>query len=1378
MIIVGIKTMRGDHMIMLAVLSAASMLMLYYGSLMTPTEVYLPITPSTLRHSSPEPKVTTTSADANICCQAETPICKACHEGISVEEYLKKHPKITLLVINDKRHIKRYKENSLNLENYAKKNGYQFLEKSPESDSRCRDARSFFFRKHCVVYHHMVDNGISNDRWYFVLDGDNAVRNPNTNIRLEKFIKRDKDVIYYYRFHNNEIAAGNYAIKNTQWATKYLKGYYELHKTYFGFNFDNGALHFNLLPDKNACKQFYRNPMGSLPIYDKYVGCVHKHLQKAKFPLKNHIYVYPHGKAWTYDGWVIDYKWSNDTLMHHAMKRPPMKGYTYENGYASEKELKRLLEEKLVKVQKDRPLTGWKYTTNAWNVRENIVIVPMIYEHLKLFNEGLRKQLKNVPTVIYISGIGNKKCPVIDNHYVECNKEYKFKAIGLKKTFQYVAKKYPTNTLVTIMDADDMFNPCTLQQIDMFYRKYNPKLLFHSFSRTEITNTQCKDPKVTHDGVYIYDYARKTEGKRLHLFDHAHHGHITMYISVALAIDHKPIPRAGTDSQFMRDVIKKYGRNPDTIMFTNDIKTVYKKPSDGFLTTLKNNRKIMIGIPVRNRIGYIKFSSKIVKKYNNIDSKDIFIFDDFSDQYGEIELRKWYGKDIKYFRSKKHMGADANTRLLFEMFSKSDYDILVTLDSDLLMKNNWKEFVYKYIDKSGVLSLYHSAINHHKTLRCQNDICEKNSMGNAGAVMRKDIVQKMLINHNSREFDWGWVSYFKKKGIKMYVPRDSIIMHFGKIGQNNGCGTSEVARNFDRSDLPSWINNGLVFYFDKCNSPNKIQPKIRSIDNIKKYTLAKVSFFLHENDAYNRCVYKHRESLHRYSLFKEGAEVSWIKQLQNSPWRTYDKKNALLYIVNIFPGWNIRENHCQYTIPKHFGKKYIILSTDWKANLNNLCPRCTKIDLYGRIRTPMIPQIHRDANKIYYDKFEKLRLGGWLNRKNTFYFAGQIKHSEGINRDRTLIQKLFKKLHYPFVVTYETDEATKKALKPKPWVQSMTDTKYGIHAMGNLLASARLYDWLEVGSIPVIYGRNLYSILPGKYIPWNDITILLKREATADNLLNIATTPVARANKYIEKLNYYMPLILYTHKKSVVPEMVLTDSFEEIYGSCALLFYGLPIKFNEIVYPSVKKYIIDTNPACDIYVHTYNVSKIYQSMNQDANTDVHINEVYTMTDNVLITDVDNKNASHYLKYACGMKCNNKGYEMTDISLANMIKSWQSIEYVWNFANSKKLYDRIGIFRMNVEYKSPIVIDDKPAVVPEFHSWGGFNDRVFYGNHNMVKKWVYRFASIEDFVKTKSIKKNRLHPETFIKYLLRDVNVYKEKMCFNRVRNNGKKLNDC
>jgi len=497
---------------------------------------------------------------------------------------------VTLFIVNDKSNRDRYKKNTITLERYAEKNGYLILNKSPEDEPRCNHVKHFFFKKHCTVYYHIIDNGVTNDRWYFVLDGDNAVRNPNTNIKLETFIKNDKDLLYYYRFHNNEIAAGNYAIKNTKWAMSYLKAYYGLHDTYSGFNYDNGALHYNLLPAqyKDSCNNYFGN---SLRLYDKFIGCVHKRLQMAGFPLREHIFVYKRGQGWSYDGWVVDYKWSNDTLLHHAMKRPPMKGRTYDNKYTSEKKLKELLKQKLVEVEKKRPLTGWEYTRNAWNVRENVVVVPMIYEHFELFNNGLRNQLKNVSSVIYISGIGNRKCPVVDNHYVQCEKKHMFKAIGLNLLFKYVAKEYPQNTLVTIMDADDTFSPCTLKQIDMFYSKYNPKLLFHAFSRTEITSKQCTDPKITHDGVYIYDYAKNTKGQRLHLFDHAHHGHITMDISVPLEIDHKAMPRAEEDSIFMRDVIKKYGRKRDTIMFTNDIYTIYKKSSNGVHITVKNNRK-------------------------------------------------------------------------------------------------------------------------------------------------------------------------------------------------------------------------------------------------------------------------------------------------------------------------------------------------------------------------------------------------------------------------------------------------------------------------------------------------------------------------------------------------------------------------------------------------------------------------------------------------------------------------------------------------------------------------------------------------------------------------------------------------------------------
>ena len=237
---------------------------------------------------------------------------------------------------------------------------------------------------------------------------------------------------------------------------------------------------------------------------------------------------------------------------------------------------------------------------------------------------------------------------------------------------------------------------------------------------------------------------------------------------------------------------------------------------------LEKQPRIMIGIPLHNRRGYVKFHSKVVTQYNNINSKDIFIFDDASTEYDEVQLRKWYGKDIHYFRSTTRLKADKNTRALFTHFAKSNYDILLTLDSDLILDNQWKQFIYDNIDKSGVLSLYHSNIGHHKTFNCNGNICQKRSMGNAGAVMTKSIVIEMLKHHTSHMFDWGWVAYFKKRGINMYVPKNSLVLHYGKIGQNNGCNTQELARGFDKSKLPSWIKTRLVFYFDKCSSPSTI----------------------------------------------------------------------------------------------------------------------------------------------------------------------------------------------------------------------------------------------------------------------------------------------------------------------------------------------------------------------------------------------------------------------------------------------------------------------------------------------------------------------------------------------------------------------------
>ena len=237
----------------------------------------------------------------------------------------------------------------------------------------------------------------------------------------------------------------------------------------------------------------------------------------------------------------------------------------------------------------------------------------------------------------------------------------------------------------------------------------------------------------------------------------------------------------------------------------------------------KNADSIMIAIPTYNRIGYTKFHAKVIREYHKIPSSSLYIFDDCSTEYGEKELREWYGKDIHFFPCTKRLKSDANIRRMFEYFLITDFDLIFSVDTDLIFQRDWREFILKHIDATdGVMSLYHSNAPHHKTFNCKGDLCEKKSMGSAGTVMKKSIVKKMLQEHKNSMFDWGFVSIFKRRKIKMMIPNKSLIMHYGQIGQNNGCGSSEVAKGFDRTVLPKWIKDTLIFYFDKCNSPSVV----------------------------------------------------------------------------------------------------------------------------------------------------------------------------------------------------------------------------------------------------------------------------------------------------------------------------------------------------------------------------------------------------------------------------------------------------------------------------------------------------------------------------------------------------------------------------
>ena len=261
-----------------------------------------------------------------------------------------------------------------------------------------------------------------------------------------------------------------------------------------------------------------------------------------------------------------------------------------------------------------------------------------------------------------------------------------------------------------------------------------------------------------------------------------------------------------------------------------------KKQKPLFKKEKKNDQplRIMIAIPIHNRIGYTKFHARTLREYHKIPSDELFIFDDCSTQYGEKELREWYGNDIHFFPCKKNLGSNKNIRRMFEHFITTDYDLIFAVDTDLIFHKNWREFVSKHIDSThGVMSLYHSNAPHHKTFNCNTELCEKRSMGSAGTVMKRSVVEEMLPANKNELFDWGFSEVFQKKKIKMVIPRKSLIMHYGQIGVNNHCGTSEVAKDFDRTILPGWINDGLTFYFDKCNKPTSFFDKKKLKNNFE-----------------------------------------------------------------------------------------------------------------------------------------------------------------------------------------------------------------------------------------------------------------------------------------------------------------------------------------------------------------------------------------------------------------------------------------------------------------------------------------------------------------------------------------------------------------
>ena len=259
---------------------------------------------------------------------------------------------------------------------------------------------------------------------------------------------------------------------------------------------------------------------------------------------------------------------------------------------------------------------------------------------------------------------------------------------------------------------------------------------------------------------------------------------------------------------------------------------------------------------------------------------------------------------------------------------------------------------------------------------------------------------------------------------------------------------------------------------------------------------------------------------------------------------------------------------------------------------------------------------------------------------------------------------------------------------------------------------------------------------------------------------------------------------------------------------CALLFFGLPRAFREMVLPSIVQHLLIPNARhqCDIYVHFFYQSKEHAGRkNKGGNIDPR--EIFLLQQaatavakrhgptshdggpprlpNIAFThdteqDFWKRRGVALEKYHNTINDDDGkpayypwlARTYTNASLDNVVKQWHSLENSFKLMDyhAKKLnvaYSRVGMFRADVMYLTPIDIasldsnhtsmttatttdtQNNHAVVAPFARLP-VNDRMMYGPYEAVKIWATkRFELIEERARLRQDPGFEMHSERFL-----------------------------
>ena len=129
---------------------------------------------------------------------------------------------LTIVVVSDAVFFNRFSPHLQTIQCYANRHGYKFKKLDPALEAPvCQtNQKNFFFRKHCAVRYFLAKQPPKS--YVVVLDGD--VLGGVSDKSLDQWLDAaDFDIAFYERSWNFAIAAGNYIVRNTKFARRFLQ---------------------------------------------------------------------------------------------------------------------------------------------------------------------------------------------------------------------------------------------------------------------------------------------------------------------------------------------------------------------------------------------------------------------------------------------------------------------------------------------------------------------------------------------------------------------------------------------------------------------------------------------------------------------------------------------------------------------------------------------------------------------------------------------------------------------------------------------------------------------------------------------------------------------------------------------------------------------------------------------------------------------------------------------------------------------------------------------------------------------------------------------------------------------------------------------------